>query len=134
MSKSVKNNLDTLPEGVLVNIFKFLYPRDIGKVSAVNRRLHMAANNPLVWERFAKWFTIDPVPDSQIDKSSNLWQSQLACKGTAYYKYAVCSSFGKPIQDTGMTFDRVSYGRIRLGSVVVIHKHRPVCFLHQRKT
>jgi len=119
--------LDSLPDCVLVNIFQFLYPRDVAMVSATCKRLHAAANCPLVWERFANLNNVPPVPMHQMKADSPFWEAQQACvNAKSGYKYAVCESFGRPIQDVGMTFDNVNYGRVRVGSVVIIHKHRPV--------
>lgn len=127
MSKA-KPRLDTLPLGVLTRLLGFLEPRDIAIVGRTCRRLHRAANEPVVWRRLAEVRNV-PVPtESEADKSTPAWAAQAGSRSVLPYKYAVCNELGRPPQDTGLTTSSARYGRLRVGSVVIVHRHRPVCF------
>lgn len=123
-----KTRLDTLPLGVLVHVLGHLEPRDLAAVSATCRRLHRAANEPLVWRRIAETHGVAVPAESDVDRTSPAWAAQAGSRSVLPYKYAVCAELGCPPQDVGLTANTARYGRIRVGSIVIVHKHRPVCF------
>ena len=127
MGKKSRTRLDTLPLGVLLRVLWFLEPRDVAAVGATCRRLHRAANEPLVWRRLAEASAVAVPDESAADRTSPAWAAQAGSRSVLPYKYAVCLELGRPPQDVGLTAATANYGRLRVGSTVVIHKHRPVC-------
>ena len=92
------------------------------------------ANSPVVWRRVVEMQEIKLPTPSEIDKESSAWAAQQGSTSVLPYKYAVCLAYGRPPQDTGLTTYTAKYGGIRVGSQVLIHKHRQVCHTHKTST
>jgi hypothetical protein len=118
--------LEDIPENAFINILWHLTPEEVTKVSATCRRFHRYANSPALWKRFCDAFGAIPPAPSEIDGDSKAARAQAASPGEVPYKYAVVEFLDLPPQGYGMTADTANYGKIVVGSKVLIKKHREV--------
>jgi len=127
MTAARKTTLDDVPENAFLNILWFLTPQEVATVAAVSRRCRRIANSPLLWKRFAEAFGAQP-PSSpgEIDPGSKAARAQEGSFGEVPWKYAVVEFLDVPPQGYGMTSENANYGKIRVGSLILIKKHREV--------
>lgn len=120
-----KLTLDDVPENAFLHILWHLGPRDIAQVGAVSRRCHSLANAPLLWKRLAASLGAQP-PAEALDAASPTGRAQAASPGEVPWKAAVIEFLDVPPQGTGLTTETADYGKIRVGSTLLLLKHREV--------
>ena len=119
-----------LSDTILLDILWYLSPQEVSKASLICHRLHRVTNLAVLWRRFAKSLEIpeDFMPHSMADLGSltSAVIAQKASQSTIPWKYSVIEYLSTPPQATGQSGSNPNYGPIKVGSVIVLKKHREV--------
>eukprot|EP00727_Mastigamoeba_balamuthi_P011952 m51a1_g738 hypothetical protein (278) ;mRNA; r:492307-493669 len=128
--------LYSLPADAIVAILLFLAPREAARFGEVCKRFHEIANRPELWKEFAERSPMWPLSQPEIGALDSVSEGMpelrlfLTPPESRFWKRCVVWIDSIPPQSTGVkraTDDSAyDYGRIRIGSQVLLLRHRAV--------